>query len=483
MVAADEVELKLELTSDGADALEGAGLFSDDPRVIDQHAIYFDTPDHDLSKAGLSLRIRRTGDVRVQTVKASGGAAAGMFVRSEWECQVADDTPLLDATTPISALLGDKVAAIARLFEVRNERRVWIHDGIEIALDRGRVVAGGTETPFCEVELEQKGCDPSALFALARRIDAIVPVHLGVLTKSERGYRLISAISGATKAEPIELSRTMDAGTAFQTTAHACLRHFRLNVPLLMSDQNPSALHQARVALRRFRSALSIFKPILADKQAVALNGEARWLAGELGKARDLDVLIERSERGKLQDRLLKAKAQAYDNAMVALQSDRARTLMLDAAEWIVSGAWLADADSQELRQLPAREYSASALDRFRRKVKKGGRNLEDLDDEARHEVRKAGKKLRYAADFFGSLYDRKRERRRYKRFSKELEAFQDRLGALNDLVSAPEVLERLGLSNDPDALALVAVESKPDLLEAAAEAHDALVDAKRFWR
>jgi hypothetical protein len=57
----------------------------------------------------------------------------------------------------------------------------------------------------------------------------------------------------------------------------------------------------------------------------------------------------------------------------------------------------------------------------------------------------------------------------------------QDRLGTLNDLAVLPRLLERLDLVPD-DVAGMVAPAGKESLIEAA-EAHDAFVDAKRFWR
>lgn len=480
--ADQEIELKLELSAAGADALEASGLFGATPRIVEQHAVYFDTPDHDLARAGLSLRIRRSGERRVQTVKA-GAAAAGMFVRSEWEFEVDSDAPALDDRVPVAALVGDKAERIAPLFTVRNERRLWDADGIEIALDRGSAIAGRRKAPICEVELEAKGGDAAALFALARRIGAVAPVQLGVLAKSARGYALLEGHGGATKAEPVDIGPAMDAAAAFEAIALACLRHFRLNAPLVGKKRDAAALHQARVALRRLRSALAIFKPMVAGRRAAALDGELRWLAGELGPARDLDVLGARAGKGPLADRIAAARTGAYAKARAALASDRARAALLDVAEWVAIGGWRTHKDNREIREMPARDFAAKALGRLRRKVKKRGRNLAELDDAARHELRKSAKKLRYAADFFAPLYSRKRERRRHAHFLAALEALQDRLGALNDRAAAPDLLRRLGLADDPQAAALLDTTDRHALIEAAAEAQDALADAKRFWR
>ncbi len=482
---ADEIELKLELTPDAADAFEASALVPDAPQAVEQQSIYFDTPDRALAKKGLSLRIRRSDGTRIQTVKASGPGSAGLFVRPEWECAVEDEQPILDDTTPIRALLGDAADAIAPVFAVRMGRRTWLlgQDGatIEMVLDRGEAVAGDRTSPICEIELELKQGDPAALFALARRIDAVVPVRLGVQTKAERGYRLVRP--AAVKAEPVALGSDMTAARAFQQILQNCVRQFRLNEALLLAGRDAGALHQARVALRRLRSAFSIFKPVIGGNAKMKLGEELRWLASKLGDARNLDVLLDRAGPGALRDRIGAAREAAYGRVEAVLASSRVRALMLDLAEWTAIGDWLDAPDTEAERNQPVREFAVTALSRFRRRVKKGGRDLADADDATRHEVRKDAKKLRYAVEFFAALFGRKREKRRYRAFLAALEALQDQLGALNDLAMAPHVLEALGLADDPQAPKLLAGGRKKALLDAAADAHEALIDAKRFWR
>jgi inorganic triphosphatase YgiF len=374
------------------------------------------------------------------------------------------------------------------LFEVAVERRTWNveEEGaqIEVVLDQGAIRSGGREEAVCEIELELKGGKPAALFSLARKLDAIAPVHIGVLSKAARGYRLTKKPRQAFKAEAVTLDPEMDAATAFQHIAQTCLRQFRLNEAALLAHQAPEALHQARVALRRLRSAFSVFSPLFeGDSQAAALRTELREIAGILGEARNLDVLIARAGAGPLHDRLQSARDEAYANVAVALASPRARSLMLDLMEWLTSGPWLTDAGEHKQRAEPARAFAQTALDRYRRKVKKGGHRLAKAGDEARHDLRKDAKKLRYAAEFFASLFDEKKSRRRYARFIAALEDMQDHLGVLNDLATAPDEIRKLGLEGDPDAQALLGSDAKASLITAAAEAHEALVDAKRFWR
>jgi triphosphatase len=481
-----EVELKLDVTPEAATVIAATELLPGEGELRQLDATYFDTADRALCAAGFSLRIRTAADSRVQTVKADGDASAGLFVRSEWEMDVAGDTPVLDHTTPIRAMLGERCEEIAPVFHVTVERRIWNveEDGaqIEVVLDRGHVRAGEREEPICEIELELKSGQPAALFSLARKLDAIGPMQIGVLSKSARGYRLTRKPRTAFKAEPVTLKPEMDAASAFQHIAQACLRQFRLNEAAVLATRAPEALHQARVALRRLRSAFSIFAPLYeGDEQAALLRQELRAIAAILGEARNLDVLIARGASGAVQDRLRSAREEAYANVDAALASPKARALILDLMEWLAIGSWLSAVQGDGAE--PARSFARAALDRYRRKVKKGGRRLKKADDEARHDLRKNAKKLRYAAEFFATLFANKKARRRYKRFIAALEDMQDHLGVLNDLATAPAEIAKLGLDDDPEAQALLGTQAKPALLAAAAEAHEVFADTKRFWR
>lgn len=481
--AVEEVEIKLELSAAAFDALAIGDLFAGKPTIIRQHATYFDTPDHGLANAGFSLRIRKSDGKRLQTIKRDAGSAAGLFVRQEWEREVRGDRPVLDEATPIAALVANANAGIMPLFSIDNERRLWTIDGVEIALDRARIVAGERETSFYELEIEQKDGDFAQLFALAHRLVTTADVRLSVLSKAQRGYRLLGAAPVAARAAPIMLAAPITAQAAFAVIARACMVQFRLNEALLLATADPVALHQARVALRRLRSALSFNKAMLADSRFPGLCADLRWLAARLGKARDLDVLIARAGDNFLREQLCKARAGAYRNAGRALRSVRARTLMIDLAAWIAIGDWRAAPETRAMRDLSARCFAAMVLDRQFRRLRTGGRNLARLDDRARHEVRKTAKKLHYAAGFYASLFDGKRERRRHKRFVAAVQALLDQLGALNDLATVPGLLAALDLVEQPQAAMLLGAEAKPGLLAAAAVACEALLDRKRFWR
>lgn len=469
-----EIELKLQLSGADADAVLNAEIFGGNPTSEHQHSVYFDTSDAALADAGLTLRIRNSGDRTVQTVKA-GAQGAGVFARAEWEKLIDGRAPVLDATTPVPTVLGAR--ALAPAFSVDVLRRTWVHDGVELVLDRGEIAAGARRTPICELELELKGGTRAALFAMARQIEDVAPLRIGVQAKSERGYLLTRAMPRKFKAGKVALSKDMTAAEAFAQIVQSCLRQFRLNEDLLIAHREAAQVHQARVALRRMRSAFSVFRPMLGADAGAGLRSELRWLASELGPARDLDVLLTRAEPGPLRERLLAAREEAYDRMLTSLASRRARGLMLDLVEWLEIGAWRDDPDLAAMREKPARVFAASALTRFRGKVAKGGRNMAALDDPARHEVRKDAKKLRYASDFFAPIVGSK------KRFTAALADLQEQLGALNDLATAPGLLVDLGIARDPGAEALLSHGRRKPLLAAAVAAHGDLVAADRYWR
>jgi triphosphatase len=194
---------------------------------------------------------------------------------------------------------------------------------------------------------------------------------------------------------------------------------------------------------------------------------------------RNLDVLIPRMNED-VREQLETARTHALDHARAELASARTRLLMIDLVEWLAIGDWRLDPADPEATAKSAPAFAADILDTHRRKLKKRGHRLAALDDEHRHRARIEGKKLRYAAEFFGGLYKGKKAKRRHKAFLSAIEDLQDRLGELNDLVTGPEVLAALGIEVD---LPRPGKKEHKRLLQRAEEALDTLLDVKRFWR
>ena len=492
-----EVELKLDCAGPDLTAL------ASHPRLTDASATepellvttYYDTPDRALREAGLTLRVRAKGGRHIQTVKAGSGGV-GLFDRAEWETEIAGETPepAAWADTAAEPVLRAADAPLERLFAtVVMRREIPVIQGesrVLVTLDEGRVETASGDAPLCELELELQSGEPADLFALARELAETVPLRLGVKAKSAVGYALLDGKGpGVVKAEPVELPEGASAGEVFRRVARACLRHMRLNETAFLEDGRPSeALHQIRVALRRLRSALSLFGPMLeTDPRAAAFNDEIKRVTEPFGHARNLDVFLsdtlpdiaeQRPDEPGLDALRARAEAEratAYDAVSATLESPQWRALIIDFAGWVEAGSWAAGPDAA----VDGRHFAAQVLDKARARLKKRGRGLRHLDPHTRHRARIAAKKLRYGAEFFAGLYRKKKAVRRQEKFGAALSDLQDHLGALNDLETARTMTESLSGPpmpgpDDPGA---------QKLLDAAADARSELLDVKPFWR
>lgn len=487
---AHEVELKFDVEPGGVALIRSApALAAAASREQAHDTVYFDTKDGALRRAGFSLRVRRTGARFVQTVKRKRGPAAGLFVRQEWEREIAgaalDRGALL--TTPLKRVLKAKgPAPLNAVMRTRFRRTAWRldHKGsrIEVVLDEGKVKSGKAEAPLCELELELVDGKPQALFDLAEELGRAAPLRLGVLTKAERGQALAEGELGRpAKAEPVGLAAPLTEGDAFRAVAHACLRHYRLNEIVLLGAREADALHQARIALRRLRSAFSLFRQTARGKDYHALRDELGWLAREFGDARNLDVLLagesglDRDDR--LHARLIKARAKAYDRVEAALASERARALMLRLALWIEVGAWR----FRERAADDVADLATHQLERQWRKVRRNGARLAHAEPDDRHRLRLDIKRLRYAAEFLAGLWPKKSKAGQRDRFIAGLKDLQDRLGDLGDAEAAEAMTARPapGLSASADRIRRRA---RAEGIAAAEDAFRRAVAAAGYW-
>jgi inorganic triphosphatase YgiF len=495
MAQADrEIELKLELAPADVQRLRSHPLLGEAIGSAHLLSIYFDTPDGTLRKAGFTLRVRSAKGRFVQTVKQDSGEAAGLFNRPEWEVNLDRPEPDLDraADTPLGKVLNKKTRKkLAPLVQSEMTRTTWQlgddESRFEVTLDEGEVRGGKAAQQIAELELELTKGEPSALIGFARELGQQVPVRLGVLTKAERGWALAEGtLARAAKASRIELDEGMSVAAGFAAIAASCLKQFRHNEDLVLAARDPAALHQARVAMRRLRSAFSLFRPVIADEAYSSLREEVRWFTDQLGDARNLDVLLKRTGHRSdvLRSVLETERERAYAQVLDALASQRLRGLMLDLIGWVQMGAWRTSDRAGE----PLEDFASAQLDKRWRKVKKPGRSLAQLDPEARHRLRIEIKKLRYAIEFMAALQTGEAATHQ-KHFAAALEEMQEQLGELNDVETARGLLADL-LRDRPDRDALLAAAqgdeqqaSEADAIAAATEAFADLIEIGRFWR
>jgi triphosphatase len=510
-----ELEVKLELSPARAGELKKSRLFRSlraRPRRSTEVSVYFDTNKHRLHKQGVMLRVRRTRGRYVQTIKANGNAAP--FERDEWETEVPTKNPNLDLAngTALAPLLDKKLRRqLKPLFETRVRRTIYpIRNNkraIELTIDRGTIDTGTCSAPLCEIELELKRGSVADVIELARELTRTLPARLAVKSKSERGYELLNGGPDTpVKAAPVDLSAVANTRDAFQIIARACLKQVIANEPALLKG-DPEGVHQMRVGLRRMRAAMSLFSNLMHDAQSAAIKAELKWLTGELGPAREFEVLVSRvvapvrarrhAQWGgmpALSREITDKREAALARAQDAVTSARFRALTLELAAWIEAGQWRTPQDDlvRDRGSLPISVSAAEELTRRWRKVRKKGKALAKLDAPARHKLRIQAKKLRYGAEFFASLFTQKRAAKRHQQFLARLECLQDALGDLNDIAVHEERITAIAMdhprANPQRAFAAGLLSGREDArieetMAEAQEAYAALAKVKPFWR
>ena len=262
--------------------------------------------------------------------------------------------------------------------------------------------------------------------------------------RSKADDNVLSQRSGALgheqKASAVDISKKMDVGQVFVMIVHECVRHFRLNEALIAEQRDPGALHQARVAMRRLRTAFTLFAPAIRKSSLKPLRKELRAFVASFGDARNLDVFLATHGRELMAGdcrKVMAARAKAYDRVIEKLEAQSSRELLLKLVEWTVSGDWRKRAASASIEKFAARR-----LDAAWRKIRPNHRELGDLQAQHLHDLRISVKKLRYAIDFLAPLYAKKRVRK----FASALEDLQDCLGLIHDDTTGRQIVSAFGL-------------------------------------
>ena len=196
----------------------------------------------------------------------------------------------------------------------------------------------------------------------------------------------------------------------------------------IAAEDDPEAVHQARVALRRMRSLTRGFDDMLAPAAARDIRGLLKARFAALGPLRDADVAAETlatpetrahaaALRRDLRDRIAADDALSLRIAVEGVLHDRARVLRGDAR--------------RRLADAPLPLMAGRALHDAWTTLLSFGPEPDRLDPESLHEFRKRAKDMRYLVEFFGPLFDAPAGP-----MGKRLSRMQDMLGRVNDLVT-----------------------------------------------
>jgi len=321
---AQELELKLGLTP------EQAARFSSIPMLQRQSPtssqlllnLYYDTPDEQLKRHKIAVRVRKAGDQWIQTLKTAGVVdSSGISQRGEWEWSIDGPALQLDRLTehlPSSIDCSQLYPTFSTNFK-RTTWQMWVDDTeIELACDQGEIRSGNRVAPIAELELELKGSnDLTALQTLSLDIARVVPVWIGVRSKAQRGQELKFERSPLPDLPDMRL----DSGSPSEIAGlcEQLLSHWAQSYELLIMACDAELMNTLISALERLMSALRmlnqetscehlltryhrLFLTLLPLMDLAYFSGsEPRWYRRQQDKARgDIARLLEQLEPGLL---------------------------------------------------------------------------------------------------------------------------------------------------------------------------------------
>ena len=484
----DHQEVEWQFDAAGLDPVEGwlrqhsagSGLVVEPEREDKISDTYYDTEDWRFYRAGYALRVRKTGTNVEATMKSLSPADGNVRRRREITEPLGDDRPatLAKATGPVGArsrdLLGDqKMRPMFKISTRRQRFALLVEDASEDGPDNrvrvGEVALDASEIPLGDgkeaahlsrVEVEAgAGTAPTPdLTGFVDEMQYALDLRPASVSKFETGLYATGLSPDGAATGPTKIGPTMTLGEV----AFAVLRRqfgvMRAHEPGTRLGEDPEELHDMRVATRRMRAAIQVFRSGLPER-AKWFEGELRWIAGVLGEVRDLDVQINDLEDrragddeeiaeplGKVVNAMQKRRTKARKLMLDALDSQRYERLETSFAEMLRRGP---DDDARELGRTdgrdPAREPVTAAAPallsrRYRKWSKAAGRLGEASSPEAFHDLRKKGKRLRYALEFLTEVYGKPA-----RGLIKTLKSLQDDLGDHQDAIVAAATLRDLG--------------------------------------
>jgi inorganic triphosphatase YgiF len=462
-----ETELKLHIAPEHLQKLRRhpglRAISARRARTFQLYSIYYDTPDLELHRREMALRLRRAGSQFVQTLKGGGQVSAGLHQRNEWETPVASEQLDVDALAAAGGDLPRDVRhRLQPVFTTDFSRtlRVLAFEGaqIEMCTDSGEIRTGQSSCPISELELELKSGASQKLFRLALSLLDIVPLQVEHTSKAEYGYLLFSARPPSpNKGRFPLLKKSQGIPGALQSLIAACLAHVQANVPGALLKVDEEYLHQVRVGLRRLRVVLSVVRRYRADPEMDALREQVAKLCMDLGRSREWDVFVTQTlapictrlpDHEGLRELLAAselARKQQHDGMEARLASQEFQRMLLRFGAWMHDDQWGVAGTTLE-------HFAGKILGKRSKQVLKCGMALAREDAAQMHALRIACKKLRYSTEMFGSLFGAARTRD----YESALAGLQDVLGVLNDIAVAHRLLGELDNGLRRDTLTLI---------------------------
>lgn len=445
-----EIELKLELSPKSAKKLAAHPLLAAiTPQKLRLLNTYYDTPKLELHARRIAMRFRQKGWQWLLTVKSAEPASGGLAMRSEWETAATPGTFAFGHVDnpELRSFLEQSSELLTPVFTTDFKRQIWHvpfgESMIELAIDRGGIESQGRNLPICEVELELLSGRVDDIFGLTRHLQEDIDLVPAIASKAERGYNLFAdAPERPFRAKAAILNSEQTPVEAFRSIALGCLEHFQRNEKGLLNGSDTEFVHQARVALRRLRSAIKLFAPVLPAEFVAAYGQTWQTLASALGEARNWDVFLSETlppiqaafpdnpDLRRLRNegrRRAKGARQAITRLLAVREYPR---LLVEFTAAIYA--------LNDILPIPLQDFAQGRIQAHTRRARKLARAHATLNAAERHRMRICFKKLRYSLEFFEALLPKKR----LAAYLSTLSQLQDELGLINDQITAGELLK-----------------------------------------
>ena len=416
-------------------------------RAVSDEVIWLDDATGSLAAAGLALQRPRRGPPQLWRIAPHGQAP---WIPGTPPVPLDGEGGAADAS---DRLAGPPVPVAAFSFRRNTVPLAGPLGTVHAELLVGTLRAVAAEQPAARLRLA--GAEDAVLDAAARLV-VDLPLLPPRAALAEHGRALAQgggAVLMRRHGAP-DLGGAASVEEALLRAVGHLLDAMLQQAPLCRLDGGPEGVHQLRVALRRLRSVLKVFKGVADGEALKGFDAGLAALAKRLGPARDWDVflggLADDTAEALGSDRRLAAlrraaeakRDAAYHALRRELEGPAFRRLALDGVSLLVRRPWRSEngaADAEALDAPPA-AFAGSILDKRWRKLRGSAEGIAAHSPEALHELRLEAKRLRYAAELFAPLWGGKAARR----FLKRLAALQEALGTVNDAWVARALLAQL---------------------------------------
>ena len=414
------------------------------PRSQSVKVIWHDSPDHALLAQGTTLTEQRG---LWQLERLVPGAETWL---------PSQGAPVI-AEAEEQAALPDLPSPLAPLAAFEGRRSVSAHQiggsQVTVTVEKGILRAVTAERQVARVVVSGEDL---AVREAALLIAASVPATVPLASLAAEGLALATGarLPPRHKGAPVLPDGTVDVLDALTHILGHLTDVILANAG--QANDAPEAVHQMRVAVRRARSALSVFRDAVPSGALDKVRDGLRTLGSRLGPTRDWDVFADETAPVLQQalpgderlERLVSAASRRRTDCRKALaaylSSVEFRALCIELAWFAAAGAWRPQADAraeEATAPVTLATFASGVLQHRWKKLVSAGKHIEDLDVPALHGVRLRAKHARYAAEMFSTLHHGKGA----SRFIRRLSVLQQRLGVLNDGAVATHLLKELG--------------------------------------